>query len=116
MKLDQTKDDVRLLQCVHSKAASKLQPNWEDYWIVRIEDTDMSYKVLCNPDILVQTFLEEDQFLSAIQVDGQITLLFTVGRKQKFPLCSKINCSKQVKCFCFKKSRLDKNQTWMNTF
>ena len=66
-------------------------PSWEDHWtIVDLDDTDMSYKVLCNPDIRIQTFLDEGRFLSAIQINGQVTLTFTVERKQRFPLCSNI--------------------------
>ena len=104
MSIDQSKADMKSLQCVHSQAADSFYPSWEEHWTVDdLEETDMSYRVFCNQDIKVQTFCDEDSFLSAIQVDGEVTLLFTVGRKQKFPLCSKINCSKQVKCICYKK-------------
>ena len=104
MRLDQTRAELKRLQCVHSEAAEAFFSSWEDHWTVdNIDETDLSYRVFCNQDIKVQTFCEEDRFLSAIQVDGEVTLLFTVGKKQKFPLCSKINCSKQVKCICFKK-------------
>lgn len=103
MRLDQEKDEIQGLQCVHSKAAETFYPNWDEHWTVNdLEDTDLSYRVFCNQDIRVQTFLDECKFLSAIQTDGQVTLLFTVGNKQKFPLCNKINCSKQTKCICFK--------------
>ena len=73
---------------------------------------DLSYKVLCNPDIRIQTFLDEGRFLAAIQINGQVTLMFTVGRKQKFPLCSNVNCSKQTKCLCYKKYKkiLEENE------
>lgn len=104
MRLDQCKEDVQGLQCVHSKAAETFFPCWDEHWTVNdMEDTDMSYRVFCNQDIHVQTFCDEDRFLSAIQVEGDVTLLFTVGGKQKYPLCSKINCSKKVKCICYKK-------------
>ena len=59
--------------------------------------------VFCNQDIGVQTLCEEGRFLAAIQSDGNVTLLFTVGAKQKFPLCSKASCSRKVKCLCYKK-------------
>ena len=91
-------------RCVHSKAAGSFFSNWDEHWI--IDDLgvgDLSYKVLCNPDIRIQTFLDEGRFLAAIQINGQVTLMFTVGRKQKFPLCSNVNCSKQTKCLCYKK-------------
>ena len=101
--MEQGKDEILGLQCVHSKAAETFFPNWDEHWIVNdLEDTDLSYRVFCNPDIRVQTFLDECRFLSAIQTDGHVTLLFTVGKRQKFPLCSKANCSKQTKCICFK--------------
>ena len=104
MHLDQSKEVLVGLQCVHSKVAASLFPNWDDHWTIdEIEDTDLSYQVFCNRDISIQTFLEEGRFLAAIQVDGDVTLLFTVGSKQKFPLCSRINCSKQTKCICYRK-------------
>ena len=102
--LDQSKEVLVGLQCDHSKVAASLFPNWDDHWTIdEIEDTDLSYQVFCNRDISIQTFLEEGRFLAAIQVDGDVTLLFTVGSKQKFPLCSRINCSKQTKCICYRK-------------
>ena len=104
LSMDQDRVLVESLKCVHSKATEAIYPNWEDHWIVNdLEDTDLSYKVFCNPDISVQTLSAEGRFLAAIQKDGNITLLFTVGKKQKFPLCSNVSCSKQTKCICFKK-------------
>ena len=104
MKLDQSKEELEDLKCVHSKVADKFFPNWDDHWTVAdLEDTDESYKVFCNQDIQVQTICEEGRFLAAMQTDGEVTLLFTVGKKQKFPLCSRVNCSKQVKCICYRK-------------
>ena len=106
MHLDQRKQDMLDLQCVHSKAIASLFPSWEDHWtIADLEDTHMSYKVFCNPDIQIQTFLDQKRFLAAIQTDGDVTLMFTVGTKQKFPLCTRVNCSKQTKCSCYRKYR-----------
>ena len=68
-----------------------------------IDGRDLSYRVFCNQDIRVQTLTEEGRFLAAFQTDGNVTLLFTVGKKQKFPLCSNVSCSKQTKCICFKR-------------
>ena len=103
MHLDQRKQDMLDLQCVHSKAIASLFPSWEDHWtIADLEDTHMSYKVFCNPDIQIQTFLDQKRFLAAIQTDGDVTLMFTVGTKQKFPLCTRVNCSKQTKCSCYR--------------
>ena len=104
MRLDQTKEEMESLQCVHSKAAETFFMRWDDHWTVNdLDDEDMSYTVFCNQDIKVQTFHEEGWFLSAIQIEGEVTLLFTVGRKQKYPMCSKVKCSKQAKCICYKK-------------
>ena len=104
MQMSQSKEQMTALQCVHSKAVEFFVPSWDDHWIIDdIDATDMSCKVFCNRDIKVQTFLEEGQFLAAVQTDGVVTLLFTVGKKQKFPLCSRINCSNQVKCICYRK-------------
>jgi hypothetical protein len=105
MGFQQEKEQIQTLQCIHSKAVETFDPNWDEHWTVADleEDTDMSYRVFCNQDIRLQTFLEEGMFLAAIQTDGVVTLLFTVGKKQKFPLCSNVNCSKQTKCICFKR-------------
>ena len=98
MHLDQRKQDMLDLQCVHSKAIASLFPSWEDHWtIADLEDTHMSYKVFCNPDIQIQTFLDQKRFLAATQTDGYFTILLNVGTKQKFPLCTRVNCSKQTK-------------------
>ena len=104
MHLAQTKEEVSGLQCVHSKAAASLFPMWEYHWSIGdLEDTDMSYKVFCNQDARKQTFLDTDRFLAAIQHEGRVTLLFTVWRKQKFPSCTNMSCSKQTKCLCYRK-------------
>ena len=111
MQLNQVKDELQSLQCVHSKAVESLVSSWDDYWTINdLADSDMSYNIFCNQDISVQTFLEEDRFLAAIQTDGKVTLLFTVGKKQKFPLCSRINCSNQVKCTCYRKYKKQLNE------
>ena len=104
MRLEQTREELHGLQCLHSKAADTFFPSWEDHWtVVDLENSDLSYKVFCNQDIRIQTICEDDRFLAAVQTDGKVTLLFTVGKKQKFPLCTNVNCSKQVKCICYKK-------------
>ena len=105
MKLDQSKDAIETMQCVHSTAAGISYPHWDQHWTLDadVEDTDESLKVFCNQDLSNQTFLTETRFLAAVQSHGLITLLFTVGRKQKYPLCSRVNCSNKVKCICFKK-------------
>ena len=83
MHLDQTKEDLWNLQCVHSKAVASFFPDWEDHWTIDdLQETDMSYKVFCNPDIRIQTFIDQKRFLSAIQIDGEVTLMFTVGAKR----------------------------------
>ena len=70
-------------RCVHSKAAGSFFSNWDDHWIIDdLDVADLSYRI--------QTFLGEGRFLSAIQINGQVTLTFTVERKQRFPLCSNI--------------------------
>ena len=107
MHLEQREEEIRGMQCVHSNAAMKFFPSWDDHWTLDdIEDTDQSYHVFCNQDIQVQTFCDQERFLAAIQTNGDVTLIFTVGRKQKFPLCSRVGCSRQVKCICYKKYKL----------
>ena len=70
MHLDQSKQDMLQLQCVHSRAIESLYPNLEDHWtIADLEDTHMSYKVFCNEDIQIQTFLDQKRFLAEVEVD-----------------------------------------------
>ena len=99
MGLNQRKQDVHNIQCVHSKVIGQFFENLEDHWTV----DDISCPIICNPDIETQTFLKEKEFLAALQSNGVVTLLFTVGQRQKFPLCSNINCSKLTKCKCYRK-------------
>ena len=83
MHLEQSKEAMHNFQCVHSKAAGSFFSNWDDHWIIDdLDVADLSYRI--------QTFLGEGRFLSAIQINGQVTLTFTVERKQRFPLCSNI--------------------------
>lgn len=104
MRLDQSKEEMHSLQCVHSLGVDTFYSHWEDHCTVNdLEDRDASYRVFCNLDITVQTLLDEDRFLAAIQTDNQVTLQCTVGKKQKFPLCTEANCSKQTKCICYNK-------------
>ena len=86
-RVDQNKEELYGLQFVHSKAANKCFPSWDENWTVNdLNDADMSYKVFCNKDIRIQTFCEERRFLAAIQTDGEATLLIPVSPKQKFPM------------------------------
>ena len=72
MHLDQSKEVLVGLQCVHSKVAASLFPNWDDHWTIdEIEDTDLSYQVFCNRDMKL---LEEGRFLAAIQVGGEVEM------------------------------------------
>jgi hypothetical protein len=88
LHLEQRVEEIRGMQCVHSNAAMKFFPSWDDYWtIADIEETD---HITC----------------FVIRPMGFVTLIFTVGRKYKFPLCSRVGCSRQVKCICFKKYKL----------
>ena len=79
MHIEQTKEAIASLQCVHSKAVASFFPRWDDHWSIGdLQDTDMSYKVFCNEDIRIQTILDTDRFLAAMQVNGKVILLYTV--------------------------------------
>ena len=107
LHVERREEEIRGMQCVHSNAAMKFFSSWDDHWtLADIAKTDQSYHVFCNPEIKVETFCDQERFLAAIQTNGDVTLLFTVGRKQKFPLCSRVGCSRQVKCICYKKYKL----------
>ena len=99
MGLQQRKRDITNIQCIHSKVIGNFYENWEDYWILE----NLDDPIRCNSEIKIQTFLESKEFLAALKTEEVVTLLFTVGPKQKFPMCSNINCSKQTKCLCYRK-------------
>ena len=101
LSLDQDKDNITALQCMHAKAAFHFGGNWDSHWTIGdIEDTDASYKVECNLDLSLQQLRDDRLFLAAYQKDCVISLLFTVSPKQKYPFCSK--CSSK-KCGCFRR-------------
>ena len=103
LALDQIKDELFPLRCLHSEAAAYFVYPWDNHWtsaLEEIEDSDESHKVECNLDIKTQELRSDGLFLAAYQQEGRVSLLFTVSKCQKYPFCS--NCSTK-KCKCFRK-------------
>ena len=99
LALDQNTDNVFAMRCFHSQAAAYFAGDWDSHWTIGdIEDTDESFKVVCNPDLSIQQLRDDSLFLGAYHKDGVVSLLFTVSAKQKFPFCAKCP-SKKCKCF-----------------
>ena len=81
LSLDQDKDNITALQCMHAKAAFHFGGNWDSHWTIGdIEDTDASYKVECNLDLSLQQLRDDRLFLAAYQKDSkpktEISFLF----------------------------------------
>ena len=99
--LDQQRNAIEELKCIHSRAAEGLLDDYDDLWLVTApDDEDQSHQIVVNEDIAVQSLINEPSecFLGAFQQDNKVSLLYTVSRKQKIPFCSE--CTTQ-KCKCF---------------
>ena len=106
--LDQDRDYIEQLKCIHSKAAEGLLDDYDNLWIVTApEDEDQNHTIKVNEDILVQSLIDEPSecFLGAVQNDNQVSLLYTVSKKQKIPFCSRCP-SPKCKCFFEYKKRI----------
>ena len=99
--LDQPRDEIENLKCMHSKAAEYLTGSTENYWdIPHPSNEDKSNKIMMNNDIFVQSLIDQggNLFLGTYQTQGLISVLYTVSTKQKVPMCS-LCASKKCKCF-----------------
>lgn len=98
LKISQKKDDMRTNQCIHSQAIHKIIPTPENVWN---EEDILNNRDLENSiEKKYVTLKDHKKFLAVVTgVKNRISLLFTVGSKQKIPYCS--NCS-STKCICFK--------------
>ena len=58
--LDQPRDEIENLKCMHSKAAEYLTGNTENYWdIPHPSNEDKSNKIMMNNDIFVQSLIDQ---------------------------------------------------------
>lgn len=100
MTLDQRREDIEPLLCLHSRAVADRVGDWRDIWeLPDIADGIFSHRFQPGQDTKVLILLEKDLFLAAIQNRGDVKLIFTISKKNKSPFCSK--CSKQ-KCKHYK--------------
>ena len=90
MCIDQDKDQMETLFCIHSKAALHFGVRWREHWdIPEIGPGDESVKIMINQDRKYKVFREDTFLLSAIEYDEEVYLLYTVTERQKDPLCEK---------------------------
>ena len=98
LKISQKEDDMRKNECIHSQAIYIVISTPEDFWN---EEEIRNNRDLEN--IIEKNYVklkDDNKFLAIVYgVKNRISLLFTVGSKQKIPFCS--SCSTQ-KCICFK--------------
>ena len=109
--LDQQRNAIEELKCIHSRAAEGLLDDYDDLWLVTApDDEDQSHQIVVNEDIAVQSLINEPSecFLGAFQQDNKVSLLYTVSRKQKIPFCSECTTQK-CKCFFEYKKRISEN-------
>ena len=104
LSLDQKAQDLMPIRCIHSQAAAYFAAPWDTHWsIERIDDSTESFKVQCDLDFKIQELRSDGLFLAAYQHEGNVSLLFTVSKCQKYPFCSK--CSTK-RCKCFRKFKM----------
>ena len=100
LTLDQRREDIENILCLHSVAAAELTGDWRDFWgLPAIDNETLSHKFQVGLDVEVKELMEKDLFLAAVQNGGVVHLIFTLSKKNKAPFCSK--CSRQ-KCKSFK--------------
>ena len=109
--LEQPRNDIEQLRCIHSKAAEYLLGNYDDHWILPPpSDDDEMHNISINDDVSAQCLIDQidECFLGAYQIEGKVSVLFTVSQKQKVPFCT--NCSsKKCKCFFKYKNKIRGN-------
>ena len=86
MKMEQSQVNLESMRCIHSKAAAFFFPTWRDHW--QVEDRSLLNREMCftvpgNEGLSIETLSEERNFLACLRRNGKITLLFTVGVRQK---------------------------------
>ena len=105
MSCRQNQQGMESLRCMHSVVCQQLVSNWRTIWdIPRLDQTVESFKFFSCPEIKVKKLRHDSLFLCATQSSGEISLLFTVTKRQKTRCAS-------PKCKCFKmyqKARLDR--------
>ena len=94
---------------MHSVVCQKLAEDWKNIWeIPNIDMHIQSFKLICSPDVKVKKLRHDDLFLCATQSGGLISLLFTVTKRQKTPMCSRC-ASTKCKCYrMYEKNKLDR--------
>ena len=114
MSLDQNDVNIEILKCIHSRTAEDIAGswgNWQTLWPINlnlIRNNTENFKVWCNDDILYETLIEEDQFLAVVQKKKKISVLCTLSKKMKKPICQRCS-SKPCNCYVFYKEAVERN-------
>ena len=96
----QDRQGMQELRCMHSIVCQELASDWRNFWnIMDLDPNTESFHYFSSPDLKVKKLRHDEYFLCAIQTAGVISLLFTVSKRQKSPMCSQ--CS-SPKCKCFR--------------
>lgn len=105
----QDRQGMEALRCMHSVVCQEVASDWRNIWnILDLDPTVESFTFLASPELKVKKLRHDDLFLCATQSAGVVSLLFTVSKRQKSPMCNQ--CS-SPKCKCYRlysKQRLDR--------
>ena len=105
----QDRQGMEALRCMHSVVCQEVASDWRNIWnILDLDPTVESFTFLASPEPKVKKRRHDDLFLCATQSAGVVSLLFTVSKRQKSPMCNQ--CS-SPKCKCYRlysKQRLDR--------
>ena len=100
MSCQQEKNDMEALRCMHSVVCQDLAADWRNIWEVPNLDIAVeSFNLMCSPEVKVKKLRHDELFLCATQSGGVVSLLFTVTKRQKNPICS---LCPSPKCKCYK--------------
>ena len=82
LTLDQRREDIENILCLHSVAAAELTGDWRDFWgLPAIDNETLSHKFQVGLDVEVKELMEKDLFLAAVQNGGVVHLIFTLSKK-----------------------------------
>ena len=77
--LDQQRNNIEQLKCMHSSAAEGLLDDYDDLWLITAPaDEDQTHKIVVNEDISVQSLIDEPSERSQID-KGNVPPIPTSG-------------------------------------
>ena len=110
----QQPDNVEKILCLHSRTASMLMEDWRILWedISILSSIEQISHFQINEDVKYATFSSDatETPLVALQLQGKITLLFCVVKRQESPFCSR--CVRR-KCHHYSKFQAFRRETFV---